>query len=46
MIKTNAILFATLFAFCIGQNAEEKNYLKKQATDPAIVDGPLCTIWQ
>jgi len=40
MFKTNAILFATLFAFCIGQNVEEKNYLKKQATDPAIVDGP------
>ncbi|HMK18806.1 MAG TPA: metallophosphoesterase, partial [Chitinophagaceae bacterium] len=40
MIKTNAILFATLFAFCIGQNAEEKNYVRKQAPDPAIVDGP------
>src|SRR6187399_3480408 len=40
MIKTNAILFATLFAFCIGQNAEVKNYPIKQATDPAIIDGP------
>jgi len=40
MFKTNAILFASLFAFCIGQNAEEKNYAKKQATDPKIVDGP------
>ena len=40
MIKTNAILFATLFAFYIGQNAEEKNYVKNQATDPRIVDGP------
>ena len=40
MFKTNAILFATLFAFYIGQNAEEKNYVKNQATDPKIVDGP------
>jgi len=40
MIKTNAILFATLCACCIGQNAEEKNYVKKQAADLAIVDGP------
>ena len=40
MIKTNAILFATLFAFYIGQNVEDKNYVRKQAIDPAIVDGP------
>ena len=40
MIKTNAIVFATLFAFYLGQNAEEKNYVKKQATDPTIIDGP------
>lgn len=40
MIKTNAILFATLFAFYIGQNAEEKNYVKKQVANPTIVDGP------
>ena len=40
MIKTNAILFATLFAFYIGQNVENKNYVRKQAIDPAIVDGP------
>ncbi len=40
MIKTHAILFATLFAFCIGQNAEEKNYVKNQTTNPRIVDGP------
>ena len=40
MIKTNAILFATLFAFCIGQNVEEKNYVKKQAAEPTVIDGP------
>jgi len=40
MFKINAILFATLCAFWIGQNAEEKNYVKKQVTDPTTVDGP------
>src|SRR6478735_7341484 len=40
MLKTNAILFTTLLAFCLGQNVEEKVHMKKQATDPTIVDGP------
>jgi len=40
MLKTNAILFTTLFVFCLGQNVEEKVHMKKQATDPTIVDGP------
>ena len=40
MFKSNAILFASLFAFCIGQNTEDRNYVRKLATDPTIVDGP------
>src|SRR5436189_6395439 len=40
MIKTNAILFATLFAFCIGQNAEPNKFLKKDPAEPTVVDGP------
>jgi hypothetical protein len=40
MIKTNAILFATLFAFCIGQPTEEKNHRKKDPTESTVVDGP------
>jgi hypothetical protein len=40
MIKTNTILFTTLFAFSITQNAEEKTYMKKQAIEPTTIDGP------
>jgi hypothetical protein len=40
MIKTNAILFTTLFAFCIVQNTEEKNYMKPQSIEPTTIDGP------
>src|SRR5215204_4246169 len=40
MIKTNAIVFTTLFAFCIAQNAEEKSYMKTQSTDTITIDGP------
>ena len=40
MIKTNAILFSTLFAFCAGQNAGKKIHIKKQTINPTIVDGP------
>ena len=40
MIKTNAIIFTTLFAFCIAQNAEEKINVEKQSIDPTIIDGP------
>ena len=40
MVKTNAIVFTTLFAFCIAQNTDEKIYMKKQSIEPTIVDGP------
>ena len=40
MIKTNAIVFTTLFAFCIAQNAEKKIYMKKRSTDATTIDGP------
>lgn len=40
MIKTNAIVFTTLFAFCIAQNTEEKIYMKKQSIEPTTIDGP------
>ncbi|HEU5168837.1 MAG TPA: metallophosphoesterase [Chitinophagaceae bacterium] len=40
MIKTNAIVFTTLFAFCIAQNTEEKIYMKKQSLEPTTIDGP------
>jgi hypothetical protein len=40
MTKTNVILFTTLFAFWIVQNAEEKNYVNKQSADSSIIDGP------
>jgi hypothetical protein len=40
MIKTHAILFTALFAFCIARNTEEKIYVKKHITNPTIVDGP------
>ena len=40
MLKTNAILFTTLFAFCISKNAEEKSYMKKQSIEPITIDGP------
>ena len=40
MTKTNLILFTALFVFWIGQNAEDKNYVKKQFADPSIIDGP------
>jgi len=41
MIKTNAILFATLLAFCIGQNVEDKNYVRKQAIAPELLMGHM-----
>jgi len=40
MVKISAIVFSTLFAFCMGQNAKEKIHMKKQAIDPTTVDGP------
>ena len=40
MIKTNAIVFTTLFAFCIAQNAEKKIYMKKRSTEATTIDGP------
>jgi len=40
MIKTHAILFTTLFTFCVVQNTEEKNYLKPKSIEPATIDGP------
>ena len=40
MIKTQAILFTTLFAFCIAQKTEEKTYMKPPSTAPTTIDGP------
>jgi len=40
MIKTHAILFTTLFAFCVAQNTEEKIYMKPESTGPTTIDGP------
>ena len=40
MIKTNAIVFTTLFAFFIAQNAEKKIYMKKRSTEATTIDGP------
>ena len=39
MIKTHAILYTTLFAFCMTQNTEEKN-MKTQSIEPTTIDGP------
>ena len=40
MIKTHAILFTTLFAFCVAQNTEEKIFMKPQSIAPTTIDGP------
>ena len=40
MIKTHAIVFTTLFAFCLAQNTEEKIYIKPQSIEPTTIDGP------
>jgi hypothetical protein len=40
MIKTHAILFTTLFAFCVAQNTEEKIYMNPQSIEPTTIDGP------
>src|SRR4030095_8865577 len=40
MIKTHAILFTTLFAFCVSQRTKEKNYMKPRSTAPTTIDGP------
>ena len=40
MIKTHAIVFTTLFAFCVVQNTEEKIYMKPQSIAPTTIDGP------
>ena len=40
MIKTHAILFTTLFAFCVAQKAEEKDQIKPQSIEPTTIDGP------
>jgi hypothetical protein len=40
MIKTHAILFTTLFAFCVTKNTGEKDYMKKQSIEPTTIDGP------
>jgi hypothetical protein len=40
MIKTHAIVFTTLFAFCISQNTEEKIYVKPPSIEPTTIDGP------
>ena len=40
MIKTHAIVFTTLVAFCVAQNTEDKNYMKQPSTEPTTIDGP------
>src|SRR6187402_863187 len=40
MIKTFAILFTTLFAFCGTQNTEEKMHTKPESIEPTKIDGP------
>ena len=40
MIKTNAILFSALFAFCIAQNTEENISMKKRSVASTTIDGP------
>jgi hypothetical protein len=40
MIKTHAILFTTLFAFCVAQKTKEKIYMKPRSTAPTTIDGP------
>ena len=40
MIKTNAVIFAALFACCLDPDSEKKSYIHKQATDTTVIDGP------
>jgi hypothetical protein len=40
MLKTNAIIFITLFAFSMSRNGEEKMNINKQPPDTPIIDGP------
>jgi len=40
MFNTNAIVFAALFACCLYQNTDEKNYMQKHTTDTTVIDGP------
>ena len=40
MIKTYAILFTTLFAFCGIQNTEEEIYMNPESIESTTIDGP------
>jgi len=40
MIKTNAVIFAALFACCLDPNSEKRSNLHKQAADTTVIDGP------
>ena len=40
MIKTNAVLFAALFACCLDPNSEAGPGLHRQATNATVIDGP------
>ena len=40
MIKTNAVIFAALFACCLDPDSAKRSDLPTQATDTSIVDGP------
>ena len=40
MIKTNAVIFAALFACCLDPNSEKRYNLHKQSTDASVIDGP------
>lgn len=40
MLKTNAVLFAALFACCLDPNSEAASNLHRQAPEATVIDGP------